>query len=133
MWSQSDIKLPIYGRITKLRYYILFLGKVSTGGHNLGRRWPLKCPSLRSGQFGGQKCLAHVEISREKKTLVPAKKNFPHFLNRLQINSWNKVCEALDKLCEKCLTFTETENLTWKILRAKGGRFNIKLTCLTAV
>ena len=31
MWSQSDIKLPMYGRIIKLRYYFLFVGKVSIG------------------------------------------------------------------------------------------------------
>ena len=27
MWSQSDNKLPMYGRIRKLRYYFLFVGK----------------------------------------------------------------------------------------------------------
>ena len=31
LWSQSDIKLPLYGRIIKLRHYILFVGKVSNG------------------------------------------------------------------------------------------------------
>ena len=51
----------MYGRIIKLRYYILFVGNVP----------------MRSGQFRGQQSLAHVEISIENDPLdtFPAKNN----------------------------------------------------------
>ena len=85
MRLQSDIK--VYGRIIKLSYNILFVGKVSNGSlsHEIST-WPLNCPSLRFGQFEGQKCLANVEISLKN---TAKKNNIPHFLYRPYINSYN--------------------------------------------
>ena len=37
MWSQSDIKLPMNGRIIKLRYYLLFAREKYLMVHYLGR------------------------------------------------------------------------------------------------
>ena len=79
MWSQSDIKLPTYGRIIELIYKIdikfLFVGKVSNGSFyrkiSMGSQHSrtLNCPWLRSGQLRGQKGIVYVEISLEKKPL----------------------------------------------------------------
>jgi hypothetical protein len=55
---------------------------------------PKNCPSLRSGQFRGQKSLGPLEISLEMAHYVvcPQKKNYIlHFQNQRCINSY-KVC-----------------------------------------
>ena len=69
---QSDIKLPMYGRIIQLRYHILFVEKVS---REIATRWP-----------------QHVEISLEKEPLdtFPAKKKYPA-LSKSAINSYYKL------------------------------------------
>ncbi len=51
---------------------------------------PLNCPSLRSGQFRGQKSLGPLKISHEMnhKVSFPQKNNIPHFQNQRYINSY---------------------------------------------
>ncbi len=53
--------------------------------------WPLKCPSLRSGQFKGSKKSWPPQnvLETAQKVIVPQKKNYvPHFLKQRDINSY---------------------------------------------
>ena len=86
MWSQSDIKLPKYGQIIKLRYYFLFVRK-----HLI----VLRCAR---NNLKVKKCLAYVEISLEQEPFdtFPAKKKYiPHFLNLPCFNSNNYWCKSM--------------------------------------
>jgi hypothetical protein len=59
--------------------------------YTLADFWPQNCPSLRSGQFRGQKSRGPLDISREMAHYVvcPQKKNnVPHFQNQRCINSY---------------------------------------------
>ena len=78
-WHKITNVRPHY----KVKILFFVCGKIYNGSFILSRPistwpqhfWPQNYPSLRSGQFRGQKCLAHITISL-KKTLdnFPAKK-----------------------------------------------------------
>ena len=96
LWSQWDIKLPMYRWFWKFGRLFFVFGQITLwaifGDILRGPRlfWPLNYPSLRLGQFRGQKGLGPLKKSLELShyEFCPLKKNnLPHFPNQRYINS----------------------------------------------